>query len=382
LQATIADVMAMLAGSRGAPSNIGRMARRSAAYAVIAGIFGTLATGFGAGLGIRHLQKTGVAVESLLGLVVLVAGLALLGFAIVTSWRALRSRWRLILLPAGALCLVVAMSLALAVMFTFVPRMQLGSTTPADRGLTYSDVTFPATDGITLSAWMIPSTNHAAVILLHGAGSNRTATLAHAVVLARHGYGVLMADARGQGRSSGRGMDIGWYGDQDVGGALAFLQHRSDVDQTRIAILGLSMGGEEAVGAAAAHRTVRAVIAEGATQRTAVDKSGWLPGGFAGTIQRGLDRLTYGMTALLTPARQPIPLHDAIAKASGTSFLLIAAGQQPDETKAANYFRSAAPDRVSVWTAPGANHTRALQTDPQQWESHVITFLDRALGTS
>jgi hypothetical protein len=65
---------------------------------------------------------------------------------------------------------------------------------------------------------------------------------------------------------------------------------------------------------------------------------GWLPGGFAGTIQRGLERLTYGMTALLTPARQPIPLHDAIAKAGGTSFLLIAACRQPDETKAASYF--------------------------------------------
>ena len=215
------------------------------------------------------------------------------------------------------LCLAVAISLALAVMFTFVPRTHLASTTPADRGLAYSDVTFPATDGITLSAWMNPSTNHAAVILLHGAGSNRTATLAQAVVLARHGYGVLMVDARGQGRSGGRGMDIGWYGDQDTGGALVFLQHRSDVDQMRIAILGLSMGGEEAIGAAAAHRAVRAVIAEGATQRTAVNKSGWLPGGFAGTIQRGLDRLTYGMTAVLTPARQPIPLHDAIAKGRG-----------------------------------------------------------------
>jgi fermentation-respiration switch protein FrsA (DUF1100 family) len=349
---------------------------------VIAGVLSTLATGFGAGLGIRHLQKTGVAVESVLGLVLLVAGLALLGFATVTIWRVLRSWWRLVLLPAAVFCLAVVISLALAAMFTFVPRTELGSTTPADRGLAYSDVTFAATDGITLSAWLIPSTNHAAVILLHGAGSNRTATLAHAVVLVRHGYGVLMVDARGQGRSGGGGMDIGWYGDQDSGGALAFLQRRSDVDPTRIAILGLSMGGEEAIGAAAAHRAIRAVIAEGATQRTAADKAGWLPGGFGGSIQRGLDRLTYGMTALLTAARQPIPLHDAIAKASGTPFLLIAAGRKPDETKAANYFRSAAPDRISVWTVPGANHTGALQTDPQQWESHVITFLNRALGTS
>ena len=356
--------------------------RHSTVYASVAAVFGTLATGFGVGLGVRHLQKIGLSVDSLLGLALLGAGLALLGFAAVVTWRTLRRWWRLVLLPAWLLCVAVAMSLALSVMFTFVPRTELGSMTPADHGLAYTDVRFSTPDGVTLSAWMIPSSNHGAVILLHGAGSNRTSTLAQAVVLARHGFGVLMVDARGQGRSGGRGMDIGWYGDQDVAGALTFLQHRSDVYPTRIAILGLSMGGEEAIGAAAAHQGIRAVVAEGATQRTAEDKSGWLPSGFAGRIQRGLDQLTYGLTDVLTPARQPISLHAAIAKASGTPFLLIAAGRKSDETKAANYFRSAAPDRVWVWTAPGANHTGALETNPLQWETQVITFLNRTLNTS
>jgi hypothetical protein len=67
--------------------------------------------------------------------------------------------------------------------------------------------------------------------------------------------------------------------------------------------------------------------------RASPASDGGCPGGFAGTIQRALDGLTYGMTALLTTARQPIPLHDAIVKAGGTSFLLIAARRQPDETK-------------------------------------------------
>ena len=86
--------------------------------------------------------------------------------------------------------------------------------------------------------------------MLHGAGSTRSAVLGHAVVLARHGYSVLLFDARGHGRSAGRAMDFGWYGDEDVGGAVTFLAAQPGI--STIAAVGMSMGGEEAIGAAAA----------------------------------------------------------------------------------------------------------------------------------
>jgi uncharacterized protein len=46
-------------------------------------------------------------------------------------------------------------------------------------------------------------------------------------VLARHGYGVLLFDARGHGRSEGRAMDFGWFGDLDVSAAVSFLVARA-----------------------------------------------------------------------------------------------------------------------------------------------------------
>ena len=70
-----------------------------------------------------------------------------------------------------------------------------------------------------LSGWYVPSRNGAAVVLLHGAGSTRSAVLPHAVVLADDGFGVLLYDARGHGRSQGRAMDFGWYGDLGVAAA-------------------------------------------------------------------------------------------------------------------------------------------------------------------
>src|SRR5205085_4257994 len=122
-------------------------------------------------------------------------------------------------------------------------------------------VLFPAADGGRLSGWCVPSSNGDAVVLLHGAGSRRSAVLDHAAVLARAGYGVLLFDARGHGKSGGRAMDFGWYGDRDVNGAVQFLTQQRDVGQGRILAVGLSMGGEEAIGAAASNPRICGVVA-------------------------------------------------------------------------------------------------------------------------
>src|SRR3546814_3253189 len=82
-------------------------------------------------------------------------------------------------------------------------------------------------------------------------------------------------------------MEFGWYGEQDIRAAFDLLTARDDVDPDRIGVVGLSMGGEEAIGAAGDDARIRAVVAEGATGRTAEDKA-WLAEeyGVAGVIQR------------------------------------------------------------------------------------------------
>ena len=357
--------------------------RHLAGPAVAAAVIGLLATSVGAGIGLRYAVKTGLTLASVMGLVLLAMGLGWLVLAWRLVWPRLPGWRRLWLVPISLLALVVVASLTLGTMYGVVaPRTQLGSATPAGRGLVYSDVTVRTRDGVLLSGWYVPSRNGAGVVLVPGAGSTRTAGLAQAAVLAGHGFGVLMVDPRGQGRSGGRGMDLGWYGDLDVAAAVDLLQSRPDVDPARIAAVGLSMGGEEAIGAAAADPRIRAVVAEGATGRTAADKAGWLPGGVAGAVQRGMDRLTYATTELLTAAPRPAPLHTAVSRAAGTRFLLITAGSQPDEARAAAYLRTAAPERVTTWTVRGAAHTRGLATAPEEWSSRVLGFLDDALDVS
>jgi pimeloyl-ACP methyl ester carboxylesterase len=312
--------------------------------------------------------------------VVLVAGIALLVACAIVLARGVHGWPRLgVVVGVVAVSYVVLSSVGIAVAATNVPHASLGDDTPGDYGLDFRDVTFPATDGVQLSGWYVPSKNGDAVVLLHGAGSTRSAVLDHAAVLARTGYGVLLFDARGHGESDGRAMDFGWYGDRDVNGAVRFVAEQPDVSGGRILAVGLSMGGEEAIGAAATNPQICGVVAEGVTGRTAADRS-WLSGayGIRGVGQEVLDRLTYGFVDLLTPASPPRSLRSAVEEMAPRRVLLIAALRVQSEPHAADHIEGGSPRTVEVWDAPGAGHTGALEARQSEWITRVTSFLDSA----
>jgi pimeloyl-ACP methyl ester carboxylesterase len=233
---------------------------------------------------------------------------------------------------------------------------------------------------VVLAGWYVPSSNRAAVVLLHGAGSTRSDVLPEAAVLARHGFGVLLLDARGHGASGGRAMDFGWHGDADVAAATAFLVSRRDVDADRIGVVGSSMGGEEAIGASGSNRLIRAVVAEGVTARTAADE-GWLSEvhGVRGLFTEQMERVQDWVTDVLTSASVPTSMQTAVAQSAGTRYLLIVAGEVADEGHAAAFIARGAPERVQTWTVQGSGHTGGLERAPQEWEARVAAFLGAAL---
>lgn len=119
------------------------------------------------------------------------------------------------------------------------------------------DVVFAARDGVRLSGWYVPGHNGAAVILAHGSHDPRVQTLGHLRMLPAAGYAVLAYDARGHGASAGQTNALGWRGGEDIAGAVAFLRRQPGVNAHAIAALGLSMGAEEALRAAAAGAPIR-----------------------------------------------------------------------------------------------------------------------------
>jgi dienelactone hydrolase/nitroreductase len=353
-------------------------APRRAGVAVVAG---AVAVVLGAAIGIPWLVRDGLHPRAVLAAVALVAGLVLWVSGLRRVARD-RSPIRRSAAVAGAVVatLVAGWAVVPAVMATNVAPIHAGSAVPADVGLDATDVRFETSDGVELAAWYVPPTNGAALVVRHGAGSTRDDVLDHAAVLVRHGYGVLLTDARGHGASGGRAMDFGWYGDDDITAAVDYLATRPEVDPARIAVLGMSMGGEEAIGAAAADRRIAAVVAEGATGRSAEDRD-WLSDeyGWRGALQHALDHVTYAVTDVLTAAAPPTALDDAVRAAAPRPMLIVAAGDVPDEVTVAERLADAAPGSVTTWTVDGAGHTAGLRTAPEQWEATVVAFLDDAL---
>jgi len=387
--------LALLVGHDGTP---GWQVARSMVVALLSGaaLFvearvgdrgrGRLAAGIGivvlaAGGGyLPFVAKDPASLEAVAGSAAVLSGLLLTAMGVVIGTR---GRARLHRVAAGVLTVFIALLaasvLGVAVAGTNVSRPAIGET-PADRGLAHESVTLTTDDGVALAGWYVVSTNRAAVVLLHGAGSTRSNVLDEAAVLARHGLGVLMVDARGHGNSGGRAMDFGWHGDADIAAAVRYLAARPDVDRERIGAVGLSMGGEEAIGAAATNPFIKAVVAEGATGRTAADAA-WLSDefGLRGAFQEQIERLQDRVTDVLTSASVPTSLRAAV-EAGGARYLMITAGDVTDEGRAAAYVAAAAPDRTETWSVPGAGHTAGLRTAAVEWERRVIGFLSNALA--
>jgi uncharacterized protein len=338
---------------------------------------------FAIGVGfLPYAVKEDLALEGVAGTIAVVAGIVLGVAGTIVATRGRRAIRRI---SAGVgtaiLVAVVAFVVGPAVAATNVPRPGIGAT-PASKGLVYETMTVTTDDGVRLAGWYLPSTNRAAVVLLHGAGSTRSDVLDEAAVLARHGFGVLMIDARGHGDSAGRAMDFGWHGDADIAAATGYLADRPDVDLQRIGVVGMSMGGEEALGATATNDLIRAVIAEGATARNAADEA-WLSDQFGvrGLVQEQLERLQDVATDALTSASVPTSMRGAVEASGDTRYLLVTAGTVANEGSAAAYIAAGAPERVHIWTVPDAAHTGGLQTEPQEWEARVSAFLIDSLGT-
>ena len=146
----------------------------------------------------------------------------------------------------------------------------------------------------------------------------------------------------------------------------------------------MSVGGEEALGATATNQLLRAVVAEGATARVADDEA-WLSDryGARGAFQERLERVQDWVTDILTDAAAPTSLRAAVEASGRTRYLLITAGDEPDEGHAATYIAAGAPHRVETWTIEGAEHTDGLEVAPDEWTNRVVTFLtDTLLDTT
>jgi len=194
-------------------------------------------------------------------------------------------------------------------------------------------------------------------------------------MLARHGYGVLLYDARGGGDSQGRLESVGWTWHRDVAAAVDFLERRGI---SRIGALGLSTGAEAVLEAAGRDQRIGAVVAEGAQGRSFAEMR-LLPhtagNAFYGAYWGGV-LATYRVLSLESP---PPSLGTMVARIAPRPIFLISSGRGFERDFNRVYAKKARGP-VTLWEIPDAEHTTGLATYPREYDRRVTRFFDRALA--
>jgi hypothetical protein len=340
--------------------------------AALAFAFGALACVNGM-LHVIHIGEDGPAGSDLTGVLAVAAGAVLVGLAVVIPWRHRgEGTWkgRVVAVPAGLLVAIFVLGpIGLGIVETHKWREAIGDPPTA----AYEQVSFRASDGLDLAGWYRPSRNGAAVLVVHGGNSDRRGALDHAKMLERHGYGVLVYDARGRGESDGSPNGYGWDWGKDIDGALDLLQNRDDVRPGRIGALGLSTGADVLIEVAAKREDLAAVVADGAAAGSFED---WHR--LRGT-ELGLPPGWVMFTTMRVLAGDPPgpPLEDLIARVNSPT-LLVSAGRD-EEHDFNQLYERAANERVEHWNLPDAHHTDAIHEYPRAYERRVVGFLDKEL---
>jgi len=350
---------------------------RAGVRAGVAMTLGAIATTVGAP-GAYYLLDGSASGDHFTGLLAIVAGVVLLVIGPVTLWKARRTdasrrrrylRRSLTIAAAPFLALAIVWFLVFPIAFAYIyTHTGKGAVTP-ELGVPYESVSVTTSDSLELAASYVPSHNRAAVVLFPGATRPEQARM-----LIRHGYGVLLLDPRGQGKSEGD--TVRWAGDRDLLAAVAYLRRRPDVDPDRIGGFGFSIGGEMLLEAAAQSNGFKAIVSEGAGSRVGDED---VSGPARLLAEPNLAVMTAALTVFSNQGPPP-PIVDRIGRIAPRPVFLVYAdpGLGGENTRQPKYYAAAGKPKA-IWKVPGSKHTGGIDARPAEYERRVIAFFDRAL---
>lgn len=246
------------------------------------------------------------------------------------------------------------------------------------------EVQFASRDGTHLRGWFLPGHGHTGwtVILLHGYGQSRTAMLPHAAYLHGAGHNVLLFDLRGSGQSGGDRVTFGMLEPLDVLGAVDAVLRRPEVDPSRLAVQGVSMGAAQAILSLAVDWRLRAAIAESAFSsldemiaRNFRQYIGLPAFPFATALTFVIERRAGGRAGDVHPEAAVRRFRDRAL------FVIDDENDRLNPHHSGQRLYTAASGPKEYWRVPGAGHAGAYAADPAEYARRVLAFYARHEGT-
>jgi dienelactone hydrolase len=348
---------------------------REGGRAAVALALGVLAIE-GALLTVSDARRGGPAGEDWTGFLLWPAGIALCALGVALAWRPRKPAGRrylrrgLIVAAAALAAYWAVIPVAVALLATHRPRE--AESTPG-LGRPAIPVTVRTSDGLDLHGRYVPSRNGAAVLVFPGSPSRAP----HARALVRGGYGVLMLDMRGYATSDGDPNMFGWNGTRDIDAGVEFLRARPDVRGDRIGGIGFSVGGELMLEAAAGNAALRAVVADGAGERSVRESA---LRGAEGWLSLPTYAIQTAAVAVLSGDLPPPSLVDLTPRIAPRPLLLIGAGADNGGEDLQPHYYAAAREPKAFWRIPEAGHTGGFDARPREYARRVLGFFDAALA--
>ncbi len=292
-----------------------------------------------------------------------------------------RVLWALLALVLVAAGIILGISGYAASSLTQFERTLIDSS-PADFGLEYADISFPSRDGLMLRGWWLEGGDDSpTIVVVHGSEGNRghpaERMLGIAKGLVSYGYNVLMFDMRGHGESEGEHISAGYYERNDVLGAIDYVRQLGI--ESKIGVLGLSMGAATCLMAAAESDEIDAVVADSAYAdivsiiESEFSRRSNLPRFFIPIILFIAKNIYDIDFAAIKP-------EEAVRDISVPVFIIH--GGQDDMIPLEHAYRlkqaSQNPDS-QLWIVPEAQHANVYLARPAEYTERVTSFFDEAL---
>ncbi|MCB9438124.1 MAG: prolyl oligopeptidase family serine peptidase [Anaerolineales bacterium] len=294
-------------------------------------------------------------------------------------WRSWRYWWRLTRLflilgvLAGVLTPVVGGFVSMWILLH--PDCSTHETlTPTPPNIESFELTARA--GGSFKGYYVPSTNGATIIFPPAySSSSRASRWNEAKVLWRHGYGIVLYEAR---RCADMGaVSLGYQEVSEIEDVIVYLRERGDVDMAHLGIHGFSTGGAGAIMAAARYPELRSIVAEGgyANMQTIIDNSS-VDAPLLFTLWRWSMQITYQQ--ITGNSIDDLDTLEVIADIAPRPILLIYGSKESSLPEGYRQLK-AAGDNAELWVVEGSGHGGYIRAAPDEYEQRVVAFFDHSL---